>query len=698
MCLLLLALLFGAGISLSAYYINRVSKDLPQKFTDPIQRPEEGITITDRNGVTLATFGKKNKTFTPLSKIPKHIIATFVAVEDKRFWHHTGADPFAMARAAWLALTGKRITGASTITQQVVKNILLNDARTLERKVQEIILARRLERDLGKHAILETYLNEIYLGAGAYGIAAAAEVYFGEPLNQLNTAQVALLAGLPKAPSAYNPRAYPEKALKRRNFVISRLHRTGLISQSQLFELQALPLDLKKAAGKHTDTGIAYSTRLMLKHQPTHHNNKASTLVSSIDEAMQANVFTSLQQGLIQLDLKEGWAGPEARNQPLVTDWISPPNWAKSQPDILTPAIVQNITDVVSFTTPTGIIHLDLDDVKETVVRSSYDLRVGDGVFLSEVEGSYVMSQRPRLDGAAMVMDVNNGQILAMSGGFSFSQSQFNRALQARRQTGSLMKPLVALSALQNGYTPQSLVLDIPIKLRGTQPGEYWAPHSPRPPEGPISLKKAIVESRNYSAVRLLHKLGIPQLKQTASRLDIKLARAMDYSIALGTNEMTPAQVGAMFSAFANGGVPVVPTLFAESEKNTYNRQSPISGNQYDRSFHLLNDILKEVPITGTAKHAFRGYTLPIAVKTGTTNQSRDVWTVAYNKNIVVVVWIGRDDYSPLPIGTTGGNSAAYIVRNILEALPDRYLHQSNAIKPLGAEQKITHPAIPPTF
>lgn len=661
-----------AGVSVS--YVKQVSQTLPDHMTLAEWKPAEGTVILTRDGGVMGTHAAENRQFTPLQEIPKLVVDAFIAAEDGKYWDHSGIDPTAIVRAALSNLkagTGTRPEGGSTITQQVVKNVILTSERTLDRKLREALIALRADRDIGKYRILEIYLNEIYFGSGAYGVAAAAETYFGKKLDELNVAEAALLAGLPKAPSAANPFVNPVKAAGRREYVLNRMLKEGFISQDDLYHAVNVPLPTRHE-GKHEEAGHAFwypqeaVRRILLSKLGADGLYRGGREIgTTIDRSLQLVVHEELRKGLVSEDRKSGWRGPIARGVPVDADFsasvLSPPPGAE---DWLVGLVVEAGRDA-RVRTRTGEIILQGRDLGWATSKKRADavLAAGDVVLVADLGNGHELVQVPEVQGAVVVLDPRTGGILALDGGFSGQISEFNRATQAKRQTGSAFKPFVYLAAMELGYDAMSPLLDAPIAIeQGPGKGD-WRPESASAGQGLITLRRSLEQSRNMSTVRLLYDIGMESVSSIAGKLGFPIPEGASFSMALGATEATPLELATAYAALANGGRPISPTFFLAEETDIAQVEpqiDPIAVAQ-------LSSVLEGVVTSGTARRAFEGFAGRLAAKTGTTNDARDAWLAAYGPDFVAVAWIGRDDHKPLPKGAGGGSTAAPIIRSILD-------------------------------
>lgn len=693
-------LMLAAGSTLLSY-LKSIEPTLPDSSRVASWRPHGGTRILAADGTVMGVHSRERREFVPLARIPPLVVNAFLAAEDGNYWRHSGIDPTALARAFLANMRDRNsLQGGSTITQQVVKNLVVGDDRTMERKIREALIALRLDRELGKEKVLEIYLNEIYLGAGAYGVAEAAKTYFGKSLDQVTPAQAALIAALPKAPSAANPFANPSRALERRNYVIERMVQEGFISPSAGDAARREPIaTVPSAQGRgHPEAAFWYAEeevrRLLISRIGADSvYGEGGVARTTIRPELQRLVHATLRKGLVVEDRRGGWRGPLARNVSFPVDWtdrrLDKPDGAEDW----TVGVVAHVDRDAVIETRTSRLNVTGSSMRWAAPggRASAVLRKGDVVLIADLGNGPEIVQIPKVQGAVVVMDPQSGDVLAMVGGFSPETSQFNRATQARRQTGSVFKTFVYLAALEIGFDGTSPVLDAPIALSQGPGLEDWRPKDASGHGlGLITLRRSLEQSRNMSTVRLLHDVGMDHVRSVADRVGLRLPHDASYAMALGASEATPVEIAAAYAALANGGRRVAPRYLLDDEANLGDEIiDPIAVAQ-------VTSILRGVVSSGTARRAFDGFEAPVAGKTGTTNDARDAWFVAYGPRFIVTVWVGNDDYSPLKKGSSGSATAAPIARNILENAKDLVFEEFRL--PEGAEEILVsrqtgHPA-----
>ena len=598
-------ILFLVGVAAAAGLIWHFSKDLPEYSQLQDYEPPVMTRVHASDGSLLGEYSKERRLYLPIQAVPKLVINAFLAAEDKNFYEHGGIDYFGMGRAALLYAqnfgSNKRPQGASTITQQVAKNFLLTNEVSFTRKIKEALLAMRIERAYSKDKILELYLNEIYLGLGAYGIAAASLVYFDKSVNELTVAEAAYLAALPKAPSTLHPVKNHDRAVERRNYVIDLLLENGWIKQADADNARKEPLIVtNRANGAHTFAGEYFAEEVRRDLFERYGEKKlyegGLSVRTTLDPKLQVIARKTMANGLVTYDEAQGWRGAMSKLD-ISGDWGVKLADVKSLADIAPwrMAVVLESNDqsarigfqpgrelggAVNKERQTGLITIDgvkwakatsgptrgRAPTKVSQVLSPGDVIYADPLIAKDgnaVEGEYRLRQLPEVSGAMVAMDPLTGRVLAMVGGFSFDQSQFNRATQAYRQPGSSFKPIVYSTALDNGYTPSTVVVDAPIEIDQGQGSGVWRPenYSKEKYYGPQTLRNALRLSLNTVTVRLAQDIGMPLIGEYAKRFGVYDELPNYLSYALGAGETTVMRMVTAYSMFDNGGRRVKPTL-----------------------------------------------------------------------------------------------------------------------------------------
>ena len=666
-------------------------------------KPPVSSKVYSREGELVADFSKEKRVFVPFSSIPKNVINAFLSAEDKNFFSHPGVDAKGVLRAfvnnISNIISSKRLEGASTITQQVAKNFLLTNEVSINRKIKEAILAFRIERALSKERILELYLNQIYLGSGAYGVAAASMEYFDKSIKDLNYSEAALLAALPKAPSKYNPYKDIELAKFRRNLVLKNLFENNYLSFEWYEKLKKQKIILRKKKKIYLEDAQYYieDVRKNVIEKFTYDKvyKQGFNINTPIDLAFQKIATNALRNGLISYDQRKGWRGP-------LTNKVYNSNWKKDLKEFnleksinWSLAIVKKINKFsAEIETENNIVGvIEYKDISWTKKQFKNLLQVGDIIYVKKIKNKkFSLQQLPEINGGIVVMDPYTGRILALSGGFSFKKSEFNRATQANRQPGSAFKPFVYALALENNYTPTSLVLDAPLVLDQGDDLKMWKPENyGKKFYGPSTLRTGLEKSRNLMTVRIALNLGIEKIANFSKDLKIYENPEELLSISLGSAETTLLNLTSAYSAFVNGGKLVEPILIdriQDSEGNTiYNnnirqcidcdqisylsKDYPKIKNNYKQIFssataYQMTSILEGVVQRGTGKK-LKDLKLNIAGKTGTTNKNTDTWFIGFTSNLLVGVYVGSDNPSPLGKYETGSKTALPIFKDFIE-------------------------------
>ena len=679
------------------------SNELPDYKFLKSYKPSVSSKVYSGNGELVSDFSKEKRIFVPFNSIPKNVINAFLSAEDKNFFSHPGVDAKGVIRAVINnisnLLSSKRLEGASTITQQVAKNFLLTNEVSLNRKIKEAILAFRIERALSKERILELYLNQIYLGSGAYGVAAASLEYFDKSIRDLNYSEAALLAALPKAPSRYNPYRDIEVAKFRRNLVLKNLVDNNYLTKEWYEKLKNENIKLKKTKKIYLEDAQYYIEDVRKTVIDTLSYDKVYkqgfNINTPIDLNLQTIATNSLRDGLIAYDKRKGWRGslikktynPEWKKDLDKYELENSINWKL--------AIIKKINkfsaEIETQDNKKGII--EYKSISWTKKEFNKLLEPGDIVYVKNIrENVYSLEQLPKVNGGIVVMDPYTGRVLALSGGFSFRQSEFNRATQAKRQPGSAFKPFVYALALENNFSPTTLVLDAPLVLDQGEDLKMWKPENyGKKFYGPSTLRAGLEKSRNLMTVRIAQNLGLEKIINFSKKLKIYENPEELLSISLGSAETTLLKLTSAYSVFVNGGKIVEPILIdriQDSEGNTiFNNDKrkcincdeisylssdfPEIKNNYEQIFsaetaYQMTSILEGVVQRGTAKK-LKDLKLNIAGKTGTTNKNTDTWFIGFTSNLLVGVYVGSDNPTPLGRYETGSKTALPIFRNFIK-------------------------------
>ena len=658
----------------------------------------------------IAEYALEKRLFIPFESVPDKVVNAFLSAEDKNFFNHPGIDAKGILRAIVKNIKNisqnKRLEGASTITQQVAKNFLLSNEVSLKRKIKEAILAFRIERAYTKERILELYLNQIYLGQGTYGIAAASLEYFDKSIKQLNYTEAALLAALPKAPSKYNPYKYPDIAKFRRNLVIENLRENGFISKKQLIEFKKSELKLKKRKIEIVNEANSYTEEVRRTVKKIYGFEKLYSQGLSISTPLnidyQIQALKSLRKGIEDYDRRRGWRGP-------ITNKIKNPNWKRKIQELkIDPTLNWQIAEIISLNENKinfEIINkknnnrgfLSLQNLKWTIPKkkSIQNIhKIGDIIFVNFKNGVWSIKQYPKVNGGIVILDPFTGNVLALVGGFNFKTSEFNRVTQAKRQPGSAFKPIVYAAALENGFAPNSIILDAPfvesqgVGLKNWKPENYGKKFY-----GPSTLRKGIEYSRNLMTVRIAKILGLQEILKLSKKLNIYNEIPELLSVSLGAAETTLLSLTSAYAPFVNGGNKIDPklisriqdrrgkTIYLEKSRNCLGcdkfinindeNELPKIKNNNDKviseeTAYQMTSILQGAVERGTAKK-LRSLKVPLAGKTGTTNDNFDAWFIGFSSNLVIGVYVGFDNPKTLGKFETGSKAALPIFKDFVE-------------------------------
>jgi penicillin-binding protein 1A len=687
----------------TAIYAAWLFHDMPDAGDLVDYRPPTATRAYAWDGVLIGEFSRERRIYVPYDNIPPQLAQAFLAAEDRNFFSHGGVDAMgltrAMAKNVLNALNGRRLEGGSTITQQVAKNVLLTSDATVGRKLKEAILAGRLEKTLNKEQILELYLNEIWLGYRSYGVGAAAYNYFGKSITDLTLAEAAYLAALPKGPDNYHPLRRKSQAIIRRNWILDQMADLGWVSRAEAEAAKREDLKVQNAPSRakyrDADFFVEEVRRRGLATLGQRLNEGGYYMRTTLDPELQTAARVALMNGLEQYDRRHGWRGAWARVETAdgweaVAKKKSPPSERRDwRAALVTEASGGNVRIKVADGGATGSI------VSQDVAwaRAGKGLRSGDLIFVEPAEsGGFRLRQVPQVNGALVAMEPHSGRVLAMVGGYSFSLSSFNRATQAMRQPGSAFKPIVYAAALENGYTPASIVMDSAITLRGAKAGESWTPENyNRRYYGALTLRRGLELSRNAMTVRLAQGVGMTKISDLAVRMGVVKKMDKVLAMALGAGETTPFKLTAAYATFVNGGRQVEPhlielvqdrngeTIFRADKRDCPRCDAGFNGDESPRvppggqqvmdpiTAYQITSMLQGVVQRGTATSALV-LDRPVGGKTGTTNEYRSAWFVGFTPQIVAGVFVGFDDNRSLGNGETGTTAAVPIFIEFMAA------------------------------
>jgi len=679
------------------------------------------------NGDLIAEYAIEKRLFVPYDAIPKTIINAFLSAEDKNFFTHPGIDPQGIIRAVINnfknIINDKRLEGASTITQQVAKNFLLTNEVSIKRKIKEAILAFRIEKAYSKERILELYLNQIYLGSGTYGVAAASLEYFDKSVKELNYSEVALLAALPKAPSKYNPFKFYEEAKLRRNLVLQNLNENNFISKNELEKYKLEEINLKKRKIKLLQEANYYTEEIRRITKNNYGFDKlyaeGLSIKSALDINYQLYALSALRTGIESYDKRHGWRGA-ILNTKIKKNWKeilkekkidSSLNWNLAEiKNINESKIIFQILDKKERGTIT------VNDLKWAINKTIYNsFKINDVIYVhKDKNGKWELKQYPKVNGAIVAIDPFSGKVKALIGGFSFNSSEFNRATQAKRQPGSSFKPFVYATALENNFSPNSIILDAPFTAQQGVGLKNWKPENyGKEFYGPTTLRKGVEYSRNLMTVRIAQDLGVEKILKLSNDLGIYNEIPELLSVSLGSAETTLLQITNAYSTFVNGGKKINPILIERIQdrrgKTIYNsdKRKCIGCDKFsetgtfipyikdnhkqviskETAYQILS-ILEGTVQRGTGKN-LRDLNVPLAGKTGTTNNNYDAWFIGATSNLIVGVYIGFDNPKTLGRYETGAKAALPIFKNFV-----RQALYKDEFKPFAVPEEIFFAAI----
>jgi len=698
--LLSFGLLTGIGI-LSVLWA--FSNDLPDYKFLKSYKPSVSSKVYSGNGELVNDFSSEKRIFVPYKAIPKKIIVSFLSAEDKNFFLHPGVDAKGVMRAiinnVSNIIASRRLEGASTITQQVAKNFLLTNEVSFNRKLKEVILAFRIERALSKERILELYLNQIYLGEGSYGVASASLVYFDKPISELNYNEAALLAALPKAPSKYNPYKNIELAKFRRNLVLNNLFENGHLSKKIYKKFINEKISLKKRKKIFLEDTRYYVEDVRKDIVDKFGFDKVYKQGLNINTPLNLNLqkiaTKSLRDGLIKYDKRKGWRGP-IYNKDISKNWIKGLDKFRLEKSINWDlAIVKKIEkfsiEIETENRLKGIIKYN--NISWTKKEFNQLFKLGDIIYVKKIENNnYSLKQLPKVNGAIVVMDPFTGRVIALSGGFSFKKSEFNRATQALRQPGSAFKPFIYALALENNYTPSTLILDAPLVLEQGSDLKKWKPENyGKKFYGPSTLRMGLEKSRNLMTVRIAQDLGLDKIVNFSKQLGIYDNPSALLSISLGSAETTLLKLTSAYCSFVNGGKLIKPimidriqdgegnTIFNNEKRQCLNcKQISFLSNKYPKisdkfpqifspeTAYQMTSILEGAVQRGTGRK-LKDLNLDVAGKTGTTNGNTDTWFIGFTSKIAIGVYVGSDNPESLGRHETGAKTALPIFKDFIK-------------------------------
>ncbi|MCO8644479.1 penicillin-binding protein 1A [Burkholderia multivorans] len=687
-------------------------------------RPKVPLRIYTSDHVLIGEFGEERRDIVHFKDVPDSLKKAILAIEDARFYDHGGVDLTGILRAGVVALTNGHATqGASTITMQVARNFFLSSEKTYTRKIYEMLLAYRIERALTKDQILEVYMNQIYLGQRAYGFASAARVYFGKDLKDITLAEAAMLAGLPKAPSAYNPVVNPKRAKVRQEYILQRMLELNFITREQYDEAVAQPL-VVKGAGREYSVHAEYVAEMVRQMMYAQYREETYTrgfnVITTIDSADQQVAYTALRKGIMDYERRHGYRGPEG--------FIELPSAADEREQAIDDALLEHpdngelIAAVVTAASPRQITVAFIDGSSATIegenlrfaagalsANAQPNRRIRPGAIVRVVKndaGKWSITQLPQVEGAFISIVPQDGAIRSLVGGFDYNKNKFNHVTQAWRQPGSSFKPFIYSASLDKGLGPATIINDGPLYFSAAETGgQPWEPKNYGGGfEGPMSMRTALQRSRNLVSIRILNHIGTKYAQQYITRFGFDADRHPAYlPMALGAGLVTPLQMAGAYSVFANGGYRVNPYLIAEvTDPNgaIVARAQPLIAEQNApraidaRNAYVMNSLLQSVAQRGTGAKTNVLKRTDLAGKTGTTNDSHDAWFAGYQHTLAAIAWIGYDNPRSLGDRETGGGLALPVwidyMGAALKGVPDFKPTMPDGVESLGGELYFT--------
>ena len=743
----LLAAALFAGVTLVAIALSVAYPNLPEISGLTDYRPKLPMRVYSADGVMLGEYGEERRHFVPIGEIPKVMQSAVLSIEDARFYQHRGVDYLGVIRAGLANFGEARSQGASTITMQVARNFYLSTEKTFIRKIYEILLALKIESQLSKEQILEVYMNQIYLGQRAYGFAAASEIYFGKPLQDVTVAEAAMLAGLPKAPSAYNPIANPRRATQRQQYIIARMLDNGYINaeQADAARQQVLRYRPQNEVPVHAEYVAEAARQLVFSQYGDEAYTRGLNVYLTINANDQAVAYRALRRGLMDYERRQVYRGPEAYidlpadprelDARIAEALVEHPDNDDLRAAVVVQASPKKVVAVLQSGETITVIGEGLKPVASGLSdKAGPKTKIRRGAVIRVIKGAkddWTLTQIPEVEGAFVAMSPETGAIQAMVGGFDYSKSKFNHVTQAWRQPGSSFKPFIYSAALEKGFTPATVVNDAPLFFdAGTTGSQPWEPKNYDGTfDGPMALRRALAKSKNMVSIRILQSIGPQYAQDWITRFGFESEKHPAYlTMALGAGSVTPMQMAGAYSVFANGGHRVTPLLITrltDTKGRTLYQATPPPLNEGMRTVDarnafVMDSLLQEVARSGTAARAQATLKRPdIYGKTGTTNESMDAWFCGFQPHLVAVVWIGYDTPRKLGDRETGGGLALPVwieyMGHALRDMPveeyqppdglvnvagewyfEEYGHNAG-VASVGLDEKATAPASPPT-
>ncbi len=687
----LMSILMVVGVAMVMAY-----PQLPDISDLADYRPKLPLRVYTADGVLMGEFGEERRNLTPIKEIPQVMKDAVLSIEDARFYQHGGLDYLGLIRAGIANLGKRKSQGASTITMQVARNVYLSTEKTYTRKIYEILLTFKLEHLLTKDQILEIYMNQIFLGNRAYGFASAAETYFGKPLKDISIAEAAMLAGLPKAPSAYNPISNPKRARSRQLYIIERMEENGFITAKQATEAKAEPLRIRPNSDKgriHAEYVAETVRQMMFAQYGQETYTRGLNVYTTLQSTEQIAAYQALRQGIMDFERRQVYRGPEK--------FIELPTTPKEMEDAIDDVLEDHpdngdvMSAVVLEAGPKKIVAVRQNGEQLEITgdglkpaqsglsdKAGPNIRIKRGAVIRVVQtpkGTWEITQLPEVEGALVAINPKDGSVRALVGGFDFAKNKFNHVIQAWRQPGSSFKPFIYSAALEKGFTPATIVNDGPLFFdAGVTGGQAWEPKNYDGTfEGPMSVRKGLAKSKNMVSIRILQSVGTRNAQEWVTKFGFDEDKHPAYlTMALGAGSVTPMQMATGYSVFANGGMRVQPHVITRvtDQKGKVLVDSPAQAvDEADRAISprnafVMTSLLQEVTRSGTAAKARVALKRDdIYGKTGTTNDSMDAWFAGYHRNLAAVVWIGYDTPRKLGDRETGGGLSLPVWINFME-------------------------------
>jgi penicillin-binding protein 1A len=680
--------LIASAVLVLGYALVVAQPNLPSLDALTDYRPKVPLRVYTADHVLIGEFGEERRSVVRIQDVPDYLKKAVLAIEDARFYDHGGVDVTGILRAGAVALTnGHASQGASTITMQVARNFFLSSEKTYTRKIYEMLLAYKIERALTKDQILEVYMNQIYLGQRAYGFASAARVYFGKDIKDITLAEAAMLAGLPKAPSAYNPVVNPKRAKVRQQYILERMFDLHYITREQYDQAAKEPL-VVKGAGREFSVHAEYVAEMVRQMMYTQYREEAYTLglnvVTTIDSADQDAAYRAVRKGLMDYEHRHGYRGPEGfidlpadaddREQAIDDALVDHPDNGEIVAAVVTSA---NVKQVKASFIDGNVATVQGNDLRfvasalSTRAQPSQRLRPGAIVRLMKNEdGNWIITQLPQVEGAFVSIVPQDGAIRALVGGFDFNKNKFNHVTQAWRQPGSSFKPFIYSASLEKGLSPATIINDAPLYFSAAETGgQAWEPKNYGGGfDGPMPMRTALMKSKNLVSIRILNNIGTKYAQGYVTKFGFDAARQPAYlPMALGAGQVTPLQMATGYSVFANGGYRVNPYLIADitdPRGAVVSHPQPLVAGESaplaitPRNAYVMNSLLQSVAQRGTGARTNQLKRSDLAGKTGTTNDSHDAWFAGYQHSLVAIAWIGYDSPRTLGDKETGGGLA----------------------------------------